>query len=161
MVQSLKRTAVLVTTLSALLLCAAAAMAQSTSVTNTFDLSVTDQTTVNQCSVGEPVALNGVVHFSYWVNTDSSGVNHFTINAASDLGGVGRNTGTAYVASDSDDYSSNGMDPSADVTVELKSALKSQGSSPGLNLVQSLHITVDTTGNISAQVVGNTTGCGN
>lgn len=160
MVQRLKRTAVLVTMLSALLLCAAGTMAQSTSVTNTFDLSVTDQTTVNQCSVGEPVALNGVVHFSYSVSTDSSGVNHFTINAASDLGGVGQNTGTTYVASDSDDYSSNGTDPSVDMTVELKSNLKSQGSAPGLTLVQSLHITVDTTGNISAQVVSNSTGCG-
>jgi len=104
--------------------------------------------------------LSGVIHFSYSVTTDSSAVNHFSVTVANNLTGVGQNTGTYYVANDSDQYNSNNDDASADLTVELKSDLKSQGSPPGMTLVQSLHIVVDTTGTISAQIVSNTTGCG-
>ena len=150
-----------VTVLMALLLCAAAALAQSgTPVTNSYDALVSDQVTVNQCSIGEPVALNGTVHFSYSVSTNSSSVNHFTVTAGDNLTGLGQTTGTAYVANDSDDFDSNTSDSSADMTVELRSNLKSQGSTPGMTLVQTLHIVVDTSGNISSQVVSNSTGCG-
>ena len=91
---------------------------------------------------------------------DSSGANHFTVTAGDNLTGLGQTTGTAYVANDSDDFDSNTSDSSADMTVELRSNLKSQGSTPGMTLVQTLHIVVDTSGNISAQVVSNSTGCG-
>ena len=148
------------TVLLAVLLSVGTAMAQSTPVTNSYDLIVTDQKTVNTCSSGEPVSMNGVMHFSYSVSTDSSAVNHFSITVANSLTGVGQNTGTYYVANDSDQYNSNNDDASADLTVELKSDLKSQGSPPGMTLVQSLHIVVDTTGTISAQIVSNTSGCG-
>ena len=127
---------------------------------NTYDLPVTDQLTVNTCSMGEPVTLNGTIHFSYSVTTDSTGVNHFAITAANQLTGVGKNSGLPYVADESDEYDSNNDDPSADVTVELKSDLKPQSGGAGLTLVQSLQIVVDTTGNISAQVVSNATSCG-
>ena len=146
--------------LAAILLCAAGALAQSAPVTNSYDASITNQMTVNQCSIGEPVALDGVLHVSYSVTTDSSGANQFTVTAANDVTGSGQKTGLAYAASDSADYNSNTTDSSADMTVELKSDLKPQGSAPGLTLVQSLHILMDTSGNVSAQVVSNTTGCG-
>ena len=155
MVQGSIRAGILVT----LLLSAAAALAQS-SLTNSYDAAITNQVTVNQCSIGEPVALDGVLHVSYSVSTDSSGVNQFTVTAANDVTGSGQKTGIAYVASDSADYNSRTTDASADMTVELKSDLNPQGSAPGLTLVQSLHIVVDTSGNISAQVASNTTGCG-
>ena len=45
--------------------------------------------------------------------------------------------------------------------MELKADLVSQGSAPSMTLVQTLNIVVDTSGNISAQVVDNTTQCGN
>jgi hypothetical protein len=106
------------------------------------------------------VALNGAVHIQSSVTTDSTGVSYFRITAANNLTGIGQTTGTSYAAADSDDYSSNTSDPSADMTVELKSDLKSQGANTSLTLVQSLHIVVDTTGNISAQVVSNSTSCG-
>jgi hypothetical protein len=156
MFHSFKRVAILL----GILLGAAVALAQSTPVTNSYDLSVTDETTVNSCSVGEPVALNGTVHLDYSVTTDTSGANHFAIAAANNLSGVGQKTGAAYAANDSEDYTSNTTDGSADLTVELKSDLKSQAGAPALTLVQSLHIVVDTIGNISAQVVSNTTSCG-
>jgi hypothetical protein len=145
--------------LATLLLSAAAALAQS-SLTNSYDAAITNQVTVNQCSIGEPVALDGVLHVSYSVSTDSSGVNQFTVTAANDVTGSGQKTGIAYVASDSADYNFSTTDSSADMTVELKSDLQPQGSAPGLTLVQSLHIVVDVSGNVSAQVVSNTTGCG-
>ncbi len=154
--------AVLLTLLLALQVSTPAALAQSAAppVVYTYTAYVDNQTAVNNCSAGEPVVLNGTVQFSYQFTTDTSGVNHFSITAASKLTGIGQNTGTAYVGSDSDDYSSNTSDTSADVTVELRSQLASQGSAPSLMLIQSLHITVDTSGNISAQVAGNTTQCG-
>ncbi len=142
-----------------LLLCAAGAVAQSP-VTNSYDINLNNQVTVNSCSAGEPVALNGTVHIDFSVSTDSAGMNHFAVKATGNLVGLGQTTGTAYTATDSDDYSSNIADPSADLTVELKSDLKSQGVSPSLTLVQSLHIVVDMIGNVSAQVVGNSTSCG-
>ena len=145
--------------LPALLLCAAGAVAQSP-VTSSYDINLNNAVTVNGCATGEPVALDGTVHIDLSASTGGAGGSHFTITAADNLTGSGQTTGTAYTAGDSDTYISNSDEPSADLTVELKSDLKSQGSTPGLTLVQSLHIVVDTTGNISAQVVGNSTSCG-
>jgi hypothetical protein len=145
--------------LAAFLLCAAGALGQS-GVTNSYDINVNNQVAVNSCSAGEPVALTGVVHLSYTVSTDSTGVNHFIINANSDLTGAGQNTGLAYAGSESAEYDSNNDDASADLTVELKSDLKPQGTGVALSLVQALHVTVDTGGSIGAQVVGSTTSCG-
>lgn len=146
---------------AALLMSAAGALGQS-GVTNSYDINVNGQVAVNSCSAGEPVALTGVVHVSYSVSTDSSGVNHFVINANTDLTGAGQNTGLPYAASESAEYDSNNEDASADLTVEMKSDLKPVGTATGtsLTLVQTLHITVDTGGNIGAQVVSNTTNCG-
>ena len=142
-----------------LLLCAAGALGQS-AVTNSYDINLNNQVTVNSCSSGEPVALDGTVHIDASVNTDSAGMNHFALTAIGNLMGSGQTTGSAYTAGDSDDYSSDVDDPSADLTVELKSDLKPLGSSSSLTLVQTLHIVVDATGNISAQVVSNSTSCG-
>jgi hypothetical protein len=65
-----------------------------------------------------------------------------------------------YAANESAQYESNSDDSTADLTVELKSDLQPQGTGVGLTLVQSLHITADTGGNISGQVVSNSTSCG-
>ena len=59
-----------------------------------------------------------------------------------------------------DDDAASTSDTSKDLTVQLSSDLKSQGSTPSMSLVQTLHITVDTSGNITASVVDNTTSCG-
>ena len=147
-------------TLAALLLCAAAALAQS-GAANSYDINVINQVAVNSCSAGEPVSLSGVVHLSYTVSTDSNNVNHFAISAANDVNGAGQNSGIAYVANDSAEYDSNNDDGTADLTVELKSDLKPQGAAVGMTLVQSLHIVVDTSGNMSGDVVGSATSCGN
>jgi hypothetical protein len=127
----------------------------------TYTAPVANQTTVNNCSVGEPVALNGTVQISYQFTTDSNGVNHFTVTASNNLNGLGQTTGTSYVASDSSDYNVNSSQASAEATVELKSDLVSQGSAPSMTLVQALHITLDNAGNISAEVADNVTQCGN
>jgi len=146
--------------LPAFLLCAAAALAQS-GAANSYDINVINQVAVNGCSAGEPVSLSGVVHLSYTVSTDSNNVNHFAIYAANEVNGAGQNTGLPYVASDNAEYDSNNDDGTADLTVELKSDLKPQGAAVGMTLVQLLHIVVDTAGNISGNVVANTTSCGN
>jgi hypothetical protein len=64
------------------------------------------------------------------------------------------------VAGDSSDYNVNSGQASSEATVELKSDLVSQGSAPNMTLVQTLHVTLDNTGNISAEVVDNLTQCG-
>jgi hypothetical protein len=141
---------------ASLLLFSAAAFAQAS---NSYDVNLSAVGAVNQCSIGEPVALSGTVHVSYSV-TNNNGVNQYAITAANDLTAVGQKTGAAYLAGDSDDYSSNNDDPTADVTVELKSDLKPQAGAAAMTLVQDLHIVVDTMGNITADVVSNTTSCG-
>jgi len=142
-------------------MCTAVAFGQAAPpATYSHDAYLDNQVTINNCSAGEPVALNGTMHYSYQFTTDSSGVNHFAITAANNLSGVGQTTSTNYVASDSDDYSSNTADSSKDMTVQLSSDLKSQGSAPNMTLVQILHLTVDTSGSITAEVVSNTTNCG-
>jgi hypothetical protein len=141
---------------ASLLLFSAGAFAQAS---NSYDVNLSAVGAVNQCSIGEPVALSGTVHVSYSV-TNNNGVNQFAITAANDLTGAGQKTGATYAAGDSDDYSSNNDDPSADVTVELKSDLKPQAGAAAMTLVQGLHIVVDTMGNITAEVVSNTTNCG-
>jgi hypothetical protein len=156
MLQSYRRTAFL----TVMLLTAAGTLAQSTPMTTSYDINVANQVTVNTCSAGEPVSLNGTVHIESTATTDSSGVNSFTVTATNNLSGIGQTTSASYVAADSDQYSSNTSDPSADLTVELKSDLKSQSATPSLTLVQSLHLVVDASGNISAQVVSNSTSCG-
>ena len=121
---------------------------------------VDNQATVNNCSAGEPVNLNGTVVLSYQVSADSSGANNFSITATNNLTGVGQTSNSNYLASDSNDYSASTGDSSKDMTVELSADLKSQGSTPNMTLVQTLHIVVDTSGNITAEVVSNTTSCG-
>lgn len=145
--------------LAALLMCAVASLGQS-AVSNSYDINLNNAVTVNSCSSGEPVALDGTVHLDASITTDAAGVNHFSVSAAGNLMGGGQTTGTTYTANDSDTYASNNDDTSADLTVELKYDLNSQGAAPSLTLIQSLHIVVNTTGNITAQVVGNSTSCG-
>jgi hypothetical protein len=148
--------------LAFLLLAAAGALAQSgTPVTNNYDIALTDQVTINTCSAGEPVVLNGTVHIQASISTDSNGMNYFTFSAANNVTGVGQNTGISYAAADSDDFSSNTSDTSTDITVELQSQLASQGTSPSMALVQRLHITADASGNVAAQIVSNNPSCGN
>lgn len=138
--------------------CAGLAAAQAPAYTATLQ----NQLTTNSCSAGEPVALNGMINYQVAVSTDpSSGANTFTVTAANNFTGVGQTTGTNYAASDSSDYIVSSSQPSTEAVVEFKSDLNSQGSAPSLTLVQTLDIVVDVTGNVSAQVTGNTTQCGN
>ena len=138
--------------------CAGVVAAQAPAYTATLQ----NQVTTNNCSAGEPVALNGTINYQVVVSSDpTSGANTFTIMASSNLNGVGQTTGTNYLASDSSDYIVSSSQPSTEAVVEFKSDLTSQGSTPSMTLVQTLDIVVDTSGNISAQVIGNATQCGN
>jgi len=131
-------------------------------VVYTYTMNVQNQTTTNNCSAGEPVALNGTVQFSYQVSTDpTTGTNQFSITASNNLTGVGQTTAGNYTASDSADYVLNSSQPSTEAAVQLRSDLVSQGSAPSMTLVQTLDIVVDTGGNISVQVTDNSTQCGN
>ena len=145
---------------TALLAGTAISVAQSAPVYSS-DAILSGQVTTNQCTAtGEPVSLSGTVHFQYSFTTDSNGVNHFSISAASNLTGVGQTSAASYSASDSSSYTVNSSDASADLTVNMKSDLVSQRSGAGLSLVQTLHMTVNTSGNVTGQVVQSTTQCG-
>ena len=150
----------LVAVLGTLLLLAAAASAQNQPTTYIYDAYLDSQATVNTCSAGENVNLNGTIRFTYYVTPDSSGVNHFVIKAANNLTGVGQTTGANYTAAESNEYDANTPDSSKEMTVELSSDLNSQGGTASMTLVQSLHIIVDTNGGITAEVVSNNTSCG-
>ena len=117
----------LVAVLETLLLLAASAAAQNQPTTYIYDAYIDNQGTINTCSAGENVNLNGTVRFSYQVTSDTSG-NHFVIKAVSNLTGVGQTTAGNYTASDSADYVLSSGQPSTEATVQLKSDLVSQGS---------------------------------
>jgi hypothetical protein len=138
--------------------CAGLAAAQSPAYTATLQ----NQVTTNSCSAGEPVALSGTISYQVTVTTDpTTGANTFTITASNNLNGVGQTTGTSYAASDSSDYIVSSSQPSTQAVVEFKSDLTSQGPVPSMTLIQTLDMVVDASGNISAQVTGNATQCGN
>ena len=160
----LKRSTVFTTLMVAVMVAMVAAVplafGQSAPV-NAKDVAIANQVTVNQCSAGEPVALSGSVHVEYSISTDSSGANIFAISAANKLSGSGQNSGTLYSAADSADYTVTSRQASADATVELKADLAPQGgSATTMTLIQTLHVTVDTAGNLAVDVVKNNTTCG-
>jgi hypothetical protein len=138
--------------------CAGLAAGQAPAYTATLQ----NQVTTNSCSAGEPVTLSGTISYQVAVGSDpSSGKNTFTITASNNLNGVGQTTGTNYAANDSSDYIVSSTQTSTQAVVEFKSDLTSQGSVPSMTLIQTLDMVVDASGNISAQVTGNTTQCGN
>jgi hypothetical protein len=142
--------------------CASVVLAQSAPL-NATDVVVQNEVTVNQCSAGEPVALTGNIHVQYSVSSDpTTGANLFFISASNSMSGAGRTTGAQYAAADSGDYTVSSNQSSTEATVELKADLSpaQAGSGTPMTLVHELHITLDTLGNLSVQVTGNTTSCG-
>lgn len=136
------------------------AFAQSAPI-NSVDVPIANQVAVNQCSAGEPVVLNGTLHVEYSISTDTNGNNLFTVTASNNLAGVGQSSAAQYAAGDSQDYVLSSSQSSTGGTVELKADLVPQGSSgTAMTIVQELQLTVDDTGNLSVQVVSNTTTCG-
>jgi len=137
-------------------LIAPAAFGQSTYST---DVSV-NQTASTTCSSGEAVALSGNLHFGYSFTTDATtGINTYQITLASNLSGVGQVTQTSYAGNASFAYSYPSTDSPAQITAQLQYSLNSQGSAPSLMLTQTVNITVDTSGNISASVASSSTQC--
>ena len=136
-------------------LSAPAAQAQST-----LDVAV-NQTAATTCSSGEAVAVSGNLHFAYSFTTDSTtGINTYHIAIASNLSGVGQATQTGYAGENASfGYDFPTMDSPATITLQLGSRLFAQGSAPSLTLNQTLNITVDTSGNISAAVGNSLTSC--
>lgn len=138
-----------------------AARAQSAPPPFATDLYLNSQVTTNTCSAGEAVALSGNVHVQYSVSVDSAtGKNVFSITASNNLTGVGQTTGTVYVAGDSNDYFVNSSQNSTEATVDFRTDLVSQGSAPSMTLVQSIHMLLDTSGNITIDIPQNGTQCG-
>jgi hypothetical protein len=131
------------------------ALAQST-----VDVNV-NQTAATACSTAEAVALSGDLHFTYSFTTDSANINTYRVVIASSLSGVGQATQTDYVGNASYGYEFPTTASPAQITLQLGSRLRSQGSAPNLTLIQTVNITVDTSGNISASVAGSSTQCAN
>jgi hypothetical protein len=146
--------------LLALVAAAPLAFGQSTPVTYKTDVQVSNQVTTNQCSsAGEPVSLNGNMHTEMTFTTDSSGVNHFSIAVSSNLTGVGQSSGLSYTVQDSNNYNINSSD-AGDMTVEFRSDLTPVAPGSVMMLIQTLHLSADTSGNIGLEVTSNTTQCG-
>jgi hypothetical protein len=148
------------TKLVAVLVLAVIAVAPAAFAQYKADTPVSGQVTVNQCSsAGEPVSLNGNMHADMTIANDDSG-NHFSITVSNDLTGQGQNSGLNYAAKDSNDYTINTADVAGDITVEFRSDLTPAGGGVGMMLVQTLHLSADSTGNIVVEVKGNVTQCG-
>jgi hypothetical protein len=136
-------------------LVAPAALAQSA-----VDVSI-NQTAPTSCTSGEAVGLNGNLHFVYSFSTDSTtGINTYNVAIASNLSGAGQATQTSYAGESAlFAYSFPTTDSPAQITLQLGSRLFSQGTAPSLALNQAVNITVDTAGNISANVPNSSTTC--
>lgn len=162
MFQRSKDMAILLTVwLLALMVLASVAFAQSTPATYKIDVPVSNQVTTNQCSsAGEPVSLNGNMHAEMTFTTDSSGVNHFSVAVSNNLNGTGQNSGLSFTAQDSNSYTINTGDVGGDITVEFRSDLNPVGGGAGMTLIQTLHLSTDTSGNIGLEVTDNNTQCG-
>jgi hypothetical protein len=135
-------------------LSASAALAQST-----LDVAV-NQTASTTCSSGEAVALNGNLHFTYSFATDATtGINTYRIAVVSNMSGVGQATQAGYAANASFAYSYPTTASPAQIAAQLQYPLNSQGSAPNLTLSQTVNITVDNSGSISASVASSSTTC--
>ena len=133
-----------------------AALAQST-----VNISV-NQTASSSCPSGEPVALTGNLHFTYSFTTDPvTLINAYQINVSSGVSGIGQSTQTNYAGGASFGYNLSTTNSPAQFTAQLSYGLNSQGSAPSLTLNQTVNITVDTSGNISASVANSSTQCAN
>ena len=117
--------------------------------------------TSNSCAAGEPVTLNGTLHLAYSVTTDADGVNHFSFTAANDLNGVGQASGAGYTVAGSSAYTVNTTDASAELYPEVRSDLVPRSSGAPLTLVQSLQLSADINGTITAQIQQQATQCAN
>jgi hypothetical protein len=144
-----------------ILLALAAAAASAQSQTYTLDLPVTSQVTSNSCTAGEPVTLNGTLHLAYSFTTDADGVNHFSFNATNDLSGVGQASGAGYTVAGSSAYTVNTSDASAELYPDVRSDLVPRSSGVPLTLVQSLQLSADSSGTITAQILQQATQCAN
>jgi hypothetical protein len=125
----------------------------------TLDSKVTNQTIVNECN-GENVIMNGIMHFEYFFLTDADAdfiIYH--ISSTSHLTGVGQTTGARYVANDSTSTTDRTRDLASNQTMTLKSRLVAQGPTPDMLIRQLLHVVVNRSGNIKADVVKNTVTC--
>src|SRR5579864_813416 len=128
---------------------------------NTVSVPIANTVTVNQCSAGEPVALNGTVNVEYSVGSDANGNNMFYVTASNSLTGVGQSTTAQYAAADSEDYVLSSSQSSTSGTVQLKADLAPEaGGGTDMTVIQQLQISVDTVGDLNVQVVSNTTSCG-
>jgi hypothetical protein len=147
-------------TLSLALAVAAALSAPAARAQSTLDVAV-NQTASTTCSSGEAVGLNGNLHFVYSFTTDpATGINTYQVAILSNLSGVGQATQTNYAGENASfGYSFPTTASPAQITLQLGSRLFSQGSAPNLMLNQTVNITVDTGGNISASVASSSTTC--
>ena len=118
-----------------------------------------NQTASTACSAGESVALNGNLHVQVSAAADPNGGTRYEIGMSSSLTGVGQSTQASYSGSGSYGYGFTTGDSPAQVNLELGTPLKSQGSAPDLRLSQSVNITVDSSGSISASVISSSTDC--
>jgi hypothetical protein len=107
------------------------------------------------------VGLNGNLHFVYSFTTDpATAINTYQVAILSNLSGIGQATQTSYAGENASfGYSFPATASPAQITLQLGSRLFSQGSAPSLMLSQTVNITVDTSGSISASVVGSSTTC--
>ena|SRR5216683_6145621 len=139
-----------------------AALSTPARAQSTLDVNV-NQTAATSCSSGEAVALSGDLHLAYsFTNDAATGINSNHVAILSNLSGLGQATQTNYAGENASfgyDFPST-VSP-AQITLQLGSRLSSHGSAPSLTLNQTVNITVDTSGNISASVANSSTQCAN
>ena len=153
----------LVVGLCAILTCTPVAIAGNPDpisvVKYTQDTPVTDQSIVNECN-GENVLMNGTMHFEYFFATDSDGdFTRYNISSRTQLTGIGQTSGTRYVANDTVQQKDTTRGEASNTRMTMKSRLVAQGPTPDMLLRQVLHVVVNRSGVIKADVEKNNVTC--
>lgn len=134
-------------TMALLTLFASSAAAQSGSTDVATNGSVS-----SACGSGESVSGSGTVHLDHRVTPDAVNGNHYAIDISSTFTGSGQATQTQYSAAGLYGYEFISLDSPAQISISISTHLDPDGKKSQLMLHQVLNITVDVSGNITANV---------
>ena len=139
-----------------LMLCVAACAQSAPAGTTDIGVSVTAPTS---CGSGEAIAISGTVHLEYTFSTDANGSNTYTVTGTSKATGTGQTTNAAYAGNGEFGFTFSAPDSPAQYATTIHYSISAPDQGVSLRLRQSLNVSVDNAGSISAAVSNVATEC--
>lgn len=148
-----KRIMALMFVVTAALICAPAALAQTTTTDNQFTQSMT-----NSCN-GETILVSGTLHTVSGFSINPNGMIHSTFNSTLNGTGVGSSSGAKYVINDTAHSEVNGKTVAQEQFIGSKMKMIAQGPTPNLTQRMTIHLVVDANGNVRVDTFGFDVSC--